>query len=429
MKNKSNYRKRLIEPIIERKLESKGALLIRGAKWCGKTTTAEQFAGSILYMSDPSKLKSNLDAAQMDASLLLEGAVPRLIDEWQIAPQIWDAVRFTVDQRGEPGQFILTGSAVPAKRDEIFHSGTGRFAILDMRPMSLYESGESTGEVSLAELFTTPEKIMGINPYKLNDIAYFTCRGGWPFAVNGSLRRQATLEQAADYLDLVVNEDISRVDNVERNPDRARTLLRSYARHQGTQTPISVIKRDIMANDNDTISEDTIASYLNALRQIFVIDDMISWNPNIRSKSAIRTSPTRYFTDPSIATAALGINPDSLMKDLNTFGLIFETLCARDLRVYSQNIGGTVYHYRDSSGLECDMVVHLRNGAYGLIEVKLGGSNLIEEGVASLKKFRDVIDTRRMGEPAFMMVLTAVGDYAYRRADGVYVVPIGCLKN
>lgn len=429
MKNKSNYIKRLIEPIIERKLESKGALLIRGAKWCGKTTTAEQFAGSILYMSDPSKLKSNLDAAQMDASLLLEGPVPRLIDEWQIAPQIWDAVRFTVDQRGEPGQFILTGSAVPAKRDEIFHSGTGRFAILDMRPMSLYESGESTGEVSLAELFTTPEKIMGINPYKLNDIAYFTCRGGWPFAVNGSLRRQATLEQAADYLDLVVNEDISRVDNVERNPDRARTLLRSYARHQGTQTPISVIKRDIMANDNDTISEDTIASYLNALRQIFVIDDMISWNPNIRSKSAIRTSPTRYFTDPSIATAALGINPDSLMKDLNTFGLIFETLCARDLRVYSQNIGGTVYHYRDSSGLECDMVVHLRNGAYGLIEVKLGGSNLIEEGVASLKKFRDVIDTRRMGEPAFMMVLTAVGDYAYRRADGVYVVPIGCLKN
>lgn len=429
MRNKPFYKKRLIEPVIQGKLESKGALLIRGPKWCGKTTTAEQFANSVLYVSQPGKFKTNLEIAAVDPSLLLEGDTPRLIDEWQLTPQIWDAVRFTVDHRSLPGQFILTGSAVPPGRDEIFHSGTGRFAIIDMYPMSLYESGDSTGEVSLSELFAGIEKIRGINPYKIQDMAYFMCRGGWPYTVNGVLRRQASLEQASDYIDLVVKEDISRVDNVERNPARARTLLRSYARHQGTQTPVSSLRKDIAANDNDSISDDTITSYLNALRQIFVIDDMPAWNPNIRSRAAIRSTPTRYFIDPSIAAAALSVNPDNLINDLNTFGLLFETLCARDLRVYSQNIGGTVYHYRDSNGLECDMVIHLKNGAYGLVEVKLGGDKLIEQGVNTLKKLESIIDTSRMPAPSFMMVLTAAGDYAYRRTDGVYVVPVGCLKN
>lgn len=423
-----NYRPRLADKTLERKLKGKGAVLIQGPKWCGKTTTAEQMAKSILYMSKPEDVKSNLMAADIKPSKLLEGDIPRLIDEWQIAPKLWDAVRFEVDHRKGMGQFILTGSAVPPDDDEIFHTGTGRFAWIKMRPMSLFESGESTGEISLKVLFDHPKRILAEN--KINDIdklAFLICRGGWPGSID--MEDDIALDQAFDYFDAIVNTDISRVDNVKRDSERAKRLMKSYARNQGTQTPYTVLRDDILANDAETLTEDTVYSYTNALRKIFVIEDMPAWNPNLRSKTAIRTSDTRYFTDPSIATASLGLGPNDLVKDLNTMGLFFETMCVRDLRVYAESLDGEVFHYRDKSGLECDTVIHLRNGSFGLIEIKLGGDHLIEEGATNLKTFSAKIDTNKMKEPAFMMVLTGVGKYAYCREDGVYVVPIGCLKD
>jgi len=423
-----NYRPRLADKTLERKLKGKGAVLIQGPKWCGKTTTAEQRAKSILYISNPEDVKSNLVVVDINPSKLLEGDTPRLIDEWQIAPKLWDAVRFEVDHRKEMGQFILTGSAVPPDDDELFHTGTGRFAWIKMRPMSLFESGESTGEISLRALFQQPEQILAEN--KTDDIdklAFLICRGGWPRAID--MESEIALDQAFDYFDAIVNTDISRVDNVMRNSERAKKLMKSYARHQGTQTPYTVLRDDILANDSRSLTEDTVYSYTNALRKIFVIEDMPAWNPNLRSKTAIRTSDTRYFTDPSIATASLGLGPNDLVKDLNTMGLFFETMCVRDLRVYAESLDGEVYHYRDKSGLECDTVIHLRNGSFGLIEIKLGGDHLIEEGVENLKAFSAKIDTKKMKEPAFMMVLTGTGKYAYRRKDGVYVVPVGCLRD
>lgn len=421
------YRKRIADQLLARKLASKGAVLIEGPKWCGKTTTAEQSAKSILYMSDPENEKQNLLMADISPKTLLEGAVPKLIDEWQIAPKLWDAVRFEVDHRNGPGQFILTGSAVPASTENIHHTGTGRFSWLMMRPMSLFESGESTGEISLRSLFETPGEIAAKNNLSLEEIAFLTCRGGWPGAY--SLKESAALEQAFDYFDAVVKSDISRVDEVKRNPERVRRLMRSYARHQGTQASLTVIHKDIAANDAGSLQEDTVFSYINALKKIFVVEDMSAWNPNLRSRTSIRTSDTRYYVDPSIGTAALGLGPKDLMSDLKTFGLFFETLCIRDLRVFADALDGNVYHYRDKSGQECDAVIHLRNGSYGLIEIKLGGDELIGEGVSALKSFQNKIDTDKMKAPSFLMVLTATGQYAYRRKDGVYVVPIGCLKD
>lgn len=428
------YKRRIADLILAEKLEEKGAILIRGPKWCGKTTTAEQFAGSIIYLDQPGKREENIELARLDPGQLLNGKTPRMIDEWQIAPQLWDAVRFEVDHRRKTGQFILTGSAVPIDKNnltsnKIFHSGVGRYAYIDMLPMSLYESGESTGEVSLGELFKSPESISGSNKLALADIAYLICRGGWPFATSSDLSRKASLNQAYDYLDLVVEEDISRVDNITRNPQRARQILRSYARFQGSQTPVSKIRQDLISNETDTLSDDTVAAYLNSLRQIFVIQDMKAWNPNITSKTAIRTTDTRYFSDPSIAAASLGFGPEDLINDLFYMGFAFETLCVRDLRVYTQALGGDVYHYRDSNGLECDAIIHLRNGRFGLIEIKLGGEKLISDGVETLSKFASIIDTKKMGAPSFKMILTAVGSYAYKREDGIYIVPIGCLKN
>ncbi len=427
-----SYKRRIADHILADKLEAKGAVLIRGPKWCGKTTTAEQQSASVLYMSQPSSRNNNIEIAKIDPQLLLQGATPRLIDEWQIAPQLWDAVRYEVDHRRCTGQFILTGSAVPSseekRRDKVFHTGTGRFAIIDMLPMSLYESEESSGEVSLGELFDAPSIIRGINKYTLTDIAFFACRGGWPFAVTANLSHKAALSQAYDYVDIIVEEDISRVDKTMRNPTRARHIMRAYARFQGSQTPVSMIRKDLAANETDSLSDDTISSYLNALRQIFVIKDLPAWNPNLTSKSAIRTTDTRYFSDPSIATASLRIGPDDLLKSLSYFGFVFETLCVRDLRVYAQMLDGDLFHYRDSNGLECDTVLHLRDGRYGLIEIKLGGDKLIEGGATNLKKLSSIIDTSKMNAPSFMMILTAVGDYAYRRQDGIYIVPIGCLS-
>lgn len=420
------YKKRIADELLERKLKGKGAVLIEGPKWCGKTTTAEQVSGSILYMATPEDKEQNVALAELNPSLLLKGETPRLIDEWQIAPKLWDAIRFEVDHRGEEGQFILTGSAVPADMKDVTHTGTGRIARLTMRPMTLYESGESNGSISLSELLSGNSKISGINELSLEDIAYLCCRGGWPRSI--FMDKDIALDQAFDYYDAIVNSDISRVDNVERNPERAKNLMRSYARNIGSQASNETLKNDMINNDSTSLDTDTILSYVNALKKIFVIEESLAWNPNLRSKTVIRTSETRYFIDPSIAVAALGLGPNDLINDLNTFGLIFEALCIRDLRVYAESINGSIYHYRDASDLECDAVVHLRNGSYGLIEIKLGGDKLINEGAQNLIKMENKIDTNKMKKPSFLMVLTATSKYAYQREDGVYVIPIGCLK-
>ena len=424
-----NYKHRIMDSLLKKKLQAKGAILIEGPKWCGKTTTAEEIAASKVMLARTDVKNNFKNLLEIDIEAALSGEPPMLIDEWQTVPKLWDAVRYTVDHRRKMGQFILTGSAVPNKEteDEIEHSGTGRFAWLTMRPMSLFESGESNGKVSLEQLFTNPDKLLEKNELKLQDIAFLICRGGWPIAVE--LPEEAALEQAFDYYDAVTKEDIINVDGVKRVSERAQRLMRAYARHQGTQASIATLKEDLKANDNATLDEDTISSYLDALRKIFVIEDMPAWNPNLRSKTAIRTADTRYFVDPSIATAALGLGPADLMSDLKTMGFFFEAMCVRDLRVFAEALNGKVYHYRDKSGLECDAVVHLRNGQYGLIEIKLGGDTLIKEGVATLTALANQIDTERMKAPAFKMILTATGEYAYRRPeDGIYVVPIGCLK-
>lgn len=423
------YKPRIAEEALEDKLDAMGCVLIEGPKYCGKTTMACQHAKSVLYMSDPETRNQNLILAQTNISRLLKGETPRLIDEWQLAPQIWDAVRNEVDRRNEDGQFILTGSAVPADDKDIFHTGTGRMSWLRLRTMSLWESGESSGDVSLDKLFKSTDAIDGASKIDIDSLAYLTCRGGWPRATLKE-RRKSALIQAEEYFEAVVRSDISRADGVERNPELARRLMRSLARNQGAQIPITSIADDLSVNDAASSSVQTITSYINALKSIFVIEDAAGWNPNLRSKTAIRTSDTRYFTDPSIATAALGLGPEDLISDLNTFGLILETLCMRDLRVYAESIRGSVYHYRDKTGLECDAVIHLRNGKYGLIEIKLGGDKLIEEGANNLRKLADKLDTTKMAKPSFLMVLTGVGQYVYKRPiDDVLVVPIGALKN
>ncbi len=421
------YRKRIADEILIRKLEGKGAVVIEGPKWCGKTTTAEQFASSVLYMDDPLNKDQNISMSDINPKRLLSGPTPRLIDEWQIAPKLWDAIRFEVDHRSELGQFILTGSAVPPDTKEITHSGAGRFTRLTMRPMSLYESGDSTGEVSLRNIFDGKLDVDGQSTLDIERLAFLVARGGWPLSVD--MKDSIALEQAFDYFDAVVHFDINRVDNVQKNPEKLKRLMRSYARNQGGQIPNTQIALDILANDECPINEETVSSYINALKKIFVIEDMPAWNPNLRSKSAIRSSDTRYFIDPSIACAALGIGPNDLIYDLKTLGFLFETLCVRDLRIYADSLNGEVYHYRDKSGQEVDAVIHLRNGKYGLIEIKLGGDNLIEEGVKSLMAMERKIDTDRMNPPSFLMILTGVGDYAYKRKDGVLIVPIGTLKN
>lgn len=427
MANTYKYRPRIADRLLEHKLKGKGAVLIEGAKWCGKTTTAEQQANSVLYISEPGKVEQNVQLATLNPNLLLKGDNPRLIDEWQIAPQLWDAVRFESDHRHQVGLFILTGSSVPPDMSKILHTGTGRFAWLRMRPMSLWESGDSSGDVSLSSIFDGNHDISGISNVDLERMAFITCRGGWPLAVD--MDDEIALDQAFDYIDAVESRDIQRVDGIARDPARVHRLLRSYARHQGAQVSNAAIKDDMANNEGESFDTDTVASYIKALKDIFVIEDVEAWNPNLRSKTAIRSSDTRYFTDPSIATAALGIGPNDLLNDLNTFGLIFETLCIRDLRTYAEALNGNVYHYRDKSGLECDAVVHLRDGRYGLVEFKLGGDKLIEDGVATLKKLADKIDTTKMKHPSFLMVLTATGNYAFRRSDGVLVVPIATLKD
>lgn len=422
------YRPRIADGMLRRRLMGVGAVLIQGPKWCGKTTTAEQQAKSVVYMDDPEYMEQNVELASLSPKKLLAGATPRLIDEWQLAPQLWDTARFEVDHRDEEGQFIFTGSAVPTDTDKIHHSGTGRFAWLTMRTMSLYESGESTGEVSLGDLFSKPGvDIFGTNNLNIDSIAWLICRGGWPKAT--TINKEVALDMAYRYYEAVVNNDISRVDNVKRDTERAKRILRSIARNQCAQISVNTICADIENNDTASANRLTIASYIEALKKIFVLEDSLAWNPNLRSKTAIRSSETRYFSDPSIGIAALGIGPNDLINDLSTMGLFFESMCVRDLRIYADALEGSIYHYRDSKGLECDAVLHLRNGSYGLIEIKLGGEKNIEEGAKNLKRLASKIDTTKMKAPSFLMILTGTTKYAIRREDGVYVVPIGCLKD
>lgn len=422
------YRPRIADKMLSRRLMGVGAVLIQGPKWCGKTTTAEQQAKSVVYMDDPEYMDQNIELASLSPKKLLTGATPRLIDEWQLAPQLWDAARFEVDHRDEEGQFIFTGSAVPADTGKIHHSGTGRFAWLTMRTMSLYESGESTGEVSLNDLFIKPDvDVFGTNNLNIDSIAWLICRGGWPRAT--TINKEVALDMAYRYYEAVVNNDVSRVDNVRRDAERTKRVLRSIARNQCAQISVNTICADIESNDTVSANRLTITSYLDALKKIFVLEDSLAWNPNLRSKTAIRSSETRYFSDPSIGVAALGIGPNDLINDLSTMGLFFESMCVRDLRVYADALEGTIYHYRDSKGLECDAVLHLRNGSYGLIEIKLGGEKNIEEGAKNLKLLASKIDTTKMKAPSFLMILTGTTKYAIRREDGVYVVPIGCLKD
>ncbi len=435
----NGYKNRVADRLLAEKLEAFGAVLIEGPKYCGKTTLATQQAGSILSMADTDTLGQNLALARTNISRLLAGETPRLIDEWQIAPQFWDAVRNEVDKRNEDGQFMLTGSAVPPKpkKDEsgniieeenIHHTGTGRISRLRLRTMSLWESEDSTGDVSLEELFINPDTVDGVSNIDLDRLAYLTCRGGWPKAVLKKSEK-AALAQAFDYYDSVVSNDIKRVDDIDRDEELTKRIMRSYARNQGTQATVGTILADIKSNGDERMSDSTVYSYIKALKEIFVIEDSIAWNPNLRSKTAIRTSDTRYFIDPSIATAALGMGPKDLINDMETFGFIFETLAIRDLRVYADALDGKVYHYRDKNNLECDAVIHLRNGSYGLVEVKIGGTEPIREGAESLKTLSSKIDSTRMKTPSFMMVLTGIGKFAYKRPeDGVLVVPIGCLK-
>lgn len=426
----TNYRKRILDDILSERLDSIGAVLLEGAKWCGKTTTCEQHCRSAIYMDDPDRRNQYLSMADSEIGNLLEGDTPRLIDEWQDVPKFWDAIRHRVDHREGFGQFILTGSSVLSeeKKKEIRHSGTGRYAWLKMRPMSLFESGESSGEISLRALFGgTDGNAWKATPHSLADMAFIVCRGGWPTAVGRT--GASALRPVRDYYKAVTESDISRYDNVPRDPERVRNLMRSYARLQGTQSNLTTIRKNIANNEARSISEDTIYSYLKALRGIFAIEDAKAWSVELRAKDAVRTSDTRYFTDPSIAAVALGVTPGALMNDLRSFGYFFEGLAMRDLRVYMDAVDGEVRHYHDKTGLECDAVLQDWSGAYALVEIKLGGDNLIKEGIAALQKLSALIYAKKMNPPAFKMVLTATGDLAYRRKeDGIIVCPLSALR-
>lgn len=429
----SDYLKRVVDKELDLRLEAFGATLIVGPKWCGKTTTAKQKAKSVLKMQDPDMREGYIATARTKPSLLLKGENPRLIDEWQEAPVLWDAVRTAVDDRGEEGLFILTGST-SVDNKKIHHTGTGRISRLKMYPMSLYESQESNGEISLRELFDSDNlDIDGImSQMTVEDLIYAACRGGWPAALRRK-SKEAQLLIARDYLNNVCESDISTVDGVERNPVWAEMILRSYARNISTLVKKSSIHKDVMANA-DSMSMDTMDAYINALERLFVIEDIKAWCPAIRSATVIRSGKKREFIDPSIAVAALGLSPEYLEMDLKTFGFIFECMCIRDLKVYSQALGGKISYYHDRYGLEADAVLHLEDGRYALIEFKLG-SREIEEGAKHLLKIRELVQGYNekekqcpLREPDLLIVITG-GNMAYTREDGVKIIPIGCLKD
>ena len=420
--DKNQYLPRVCDSELQEALSTMGATLIEGAKWCGKTSTAMNVAKSSLFMQDPDNTRSYQQIAETKPSLLLKGESPRLLDEWQMSPVLWDAVRFEVDKRTLPGQFILTGSSVPT--DNITaHTGTGRFARIMMRPMSLYESKESNGTVSLADLFNGKHDIESMSDLSIEHIAFTVCRGGFPASIGKS--DKTALRISVDYLESIINQDVSRVDAVEKNPYRVRLLLRSLARNIATPASVQTILNDVEATET-SISDKTVSTYYNALRRIFVVEPLPAWSPSLRSKTAIRTSPKHHFADPSIATAVMRINPDALLRDFEYFGFLFEALCTRDMRIFAQHNDGDVFHFRDKTGLEADLIVQLRDGRWGAVEVKLGNKQ-IEEAAKNLLKLKNKIDTDKMQKPSFLMILTG-GQFAYCRKDGVLIVPIGCLK-
>jgi len=418
-----DYKKRVIDEQLRFLLTTSGAVLIEGPKWCGKTTSAKQIAKSMIEMDEPKNRLSNVNFAKIAPEILLNGEVPRLIDEWQVAPVLWDAVRHEVDRRSTMGQFILTGSSTPTNRDEIIHSGAGRITTLKMRPMSLFESGDSDGSISLKTIFEGKPIVPQKNSMTIQRLSFLLCRGGWPLSLN--LEERASLQQAKNYYKAVTESDISRVDGVARDSNKVKALMKSVARNIASQASIPTLLNDLKHGDN-RMSDVTVASYLSALKTIHVIDDLEAWNPNLRSKSAIRTSPTRHFVDPSIATAALGISPNDLLFDFHTMGLVFESMCIRDLRVYADALEGHVLHYRDSSNLECDAIIHLDNGDWGVVEIKLA-EHLVEDGVKTLHEIADKIDKDTMKKPSFLMVLTGDG-YSYQREDGIYVISVASLR-
>jgi len=415
----ANYYPRICDQVLSQKLQLTGATLVVGPKWCGKTETALQAARSVIYIQSDPQYK---ETGKLMPSLLLEGETPRLIDEWQEVPELWNAVRHSVDQRKKQGQFILTGSATP-RDEELAHSGIGRISRIQMRPMSLYESKESTGSVSLKALFDGEHEIAAVSSMDIPQLAFSICRGGWPGAVTLPTGSEWL---AREYTDMLVEADIRNLDGLERNPHRVRQVLRSLARNISTLTTANTILADVRANDI-TINERTLESYLNAMRRLFVVEDVPAWSPSVRSKTTIRTSVKRQLADPSIATAVMRVDSDGLLHDLNTFGFLFESLCTRDLRVYAQSNDGEIFHYRDKDQLEIDLIVSLNDGRWAAIEVKLG-EHQADEAAANLIQLKNKVDTSRIGEPSFLMVLTG-GKFAYKRKDGVMVVPLACLRD
>jgi len=420
----SSYIRRISDDKLMLLLQAKGAVLVEGPKWCGKTRSAEEIAKSALYMQDPDTSKANILTAKTKPSLLLDGATPRLLDEWQVAPELWNAVRFAVDKRHANGQFILTGSVIPSRTDDM-HTGTGRIARMKMRTMSLFETYDSTGEISLQALFDGETKLEGVSSLSVEQLAFIINRGGWP-AVAREKNEKIALTIASDYLEAIANEDISKADGIEKNPDRVKNLLRSLSRNISSEARTTTILHDLAGND-ETLSQVTVDQYINALRKIFVIEDLPAWSVSLRSKSAIRTTAKRHFTDPSIAAASLRATPQRLLSDFETFGFLFESLCIRDLRVYAESIDGNVYHYRDKSGLEIDAIIQLADGRWGAAEIKMGAGE-IENASENLLKLKRKVDTEKANEPSFLMVLTGT-EYAFQMENGVWVVPLGCLKN
>lgn len=416
------YLPRVADEVLTRKLKVAGAVQIQGPKWCGKTATAQQAAASAIYMQDPDNSADYLQLAFSKPSLLLEGDTPRLIDEWQMAPQLWDAVRYAIDREHGRGRFILTGSSTPRLSETPAHSGVGRFARITMRTMSLWEARESTGAVSLADLFAGRHNIGALVDFDIERIAFAICRGGWPEAVTEKDDASA-LEMAKEYVSLLLDTDIAQIDGINRNRTWAQAILRSYARNTASQATLVTIGKDLQS---DSPTRNTVSDYVDALNRAFVFEDLPAWNPRLRSKTAVRTSPTRHFCDPSLAAVMLNATPKRLLTDFETFGLLFESLCVHDLRVYIDSLGGHVYHYRDKTGLEADAVLVLDDGRWALVEVKLGKQS-INQAAEHLKKLAQRINTNHEGEPAFLLVLTGT-QAAYRRDDGVLVSPLAALK-
>ncbi|MCL2655754.1 MAG: DUF4143 domain-containing protein [Coriobacteriia bacterium] len=417
----SKYRPRIADQLLAESLHSAGAVQIVGPKWCGKTTTARRVAREVRFLQDPDKRSDYQKIANEKPSLLLKGEKPLLLDEWQDIPVLWDAVRFAVDREQTNGRYILTGSSVPPEK-EIKHSGAGRFSKVVMRTMSLFESGESNGEVSLSDIIGQKE-IYARSTASQEELALLIVRGGWPASVVTQSNDPAA--RVRDYLAAVIESDISRVDNIEKNPKRVQLLMRSLARNESTEAAMTTLRSDMVIDEGE-LSTNTIAVYLNALRRLYVLDEQEAWAAALRSKTAIRTSPIRRYCDPSIAAALLGASPDKLLNDFNTLGFLFESLCIRDLRIYAESLHASIAHYRDARGLECDAILELPDGTWGAIEVKFG-TETEDQAAEQLLTLKKEVSSWHGGTAAFLVILTA-GEIAYQRNDGVYVVPLACLK-